>query len=111
MSAAHTPGPWHTAKREGGIAIEHREEKPYGWSQSEVALVYPLAMPDRKTGDANAALIAAAPELLAALEAVISDLQESICIAEDEGADEAWLAGAKARRAAASAAIAKARGA
>lgn len=61
--------------------------------------------------DEEAALRDAAPELLGALEAVIGDLQEAICIAEDEGADEAWLAGAKARRAAASAAIAKARGA
>ena len=73
-NATHTPGPWTMAKRQNGIAIEHREEKPYGWAQSEVALVYPLAMPDRKTGDANARLIAAAPDMLAALEEMAAQL-------------------------------------
>lgn len=65
---AHTQGPWQTAERSGGIGIEHREKKSFGWLQSEVALVYPLAEPEKGTGAANAALIAAAPEMLEALE-------------------------------------------
>lgn len=102
MDTTHTPGPWHTAKREGGIAIEHREEKPYGWSQSEVALVYPLAMPEKGTGKANARLIAAAPELLSALEemrALFGDHMQY----DDEGYETAAILNAQA-------AIAKARG-
>lgn len=95
MEKTHTPGPWTRAKRQGGIAIEHREEKPYGWAQSEVALVYPLAMPDRKTGDANARLIAAAPDLLAALE--------NLMPLWSSGIDEPWVEQARA-------AIAKAKG-
>lgn len=68
----HTQGPWHTAKRSNGIAIEHREEKSYGWLQHEVALVYPLAEPERGTGAANAALIAAAPDMLEALQEAVN---------------------------------------
>ncbi len=73
----HTRGPWHTAKRSNGIAIEHREEKSYGWLQHEVALVYPLAEPEKATGAANARLIAAAPDLLAALEDAVEALTEA----------------------------------
>ena len=72
----HTRGPWHTAKRTGGIAIEHREERPYGWLQHEVALVYPLAEHEKGTGAANARLIAAAPDMLAALEFVLPCLMD-----------------------------------
>ena len=74
----HTRGPWHTAKRSNGIAIEHREEKSYGWLQHEVALVYPLAELEKGTGAAYARLIAAAPDLLAAIVEVLSawDMEE-----------------------------------
>lgn len=102
---AHTPGPWHTAKRAGGLAIEHREEKSYGWLQHEVALVYPLAEADRGTGAANAALIAAAPDLLEALQCLMSqtiEMDEKYGVALSEGEHEAALL--------ARAAIAKAKG-
>lgn len=59
---------------------------------------------------ANAALIAAAPDLLAALEAVIDDLDSGIQDAQDNGASETWIAAAKKRLRAARAAIAKAKG-
>ena len=74
----HTRGPWHIAKRSNGIAIEHREEKSYGWLQHEVALVYPLAEPEKATGAANARLIAAAPDMLAAIVEVLAawDMEE-----------------------------------
>jgi hypothetical protein len=59
---------------------------------------------------ANARLIAAAPDMLAALEAVIDDLADGIEMAEDEGATEEGLAGARARLRIARMVIAKAKG-
>ena len=58
----------------------------------------------------NARLIAAAPDLLAALEAVIEDLGGGIEQADEEGASRDWLEGANNRLDAARAAIAKAKG-
>lgn len=52
----------------------------------------------------------AAPDLLAALEAVIQDLFECFCLAEETGADENWFKGATKRLNKALAAIAKAKG-
>ena len=60
---AHTPGPWEVAghsnyirSRSGGFAVAHAEELPgREWYEGEL--------------NANAHLIAAAPELLAALRA------------------------------------------
>jgi hypothetical protein len=60
--------------------------------------------------DERARLIAAAPDLLEALEAVIDDLKSGIQDGIDNGAVEAWLVGADARLKAARAAIRKARG-
>jgi hypothetical protein len=59
---------------------------------------------------ANARLIAAAPDLLAALEAVIEDLEGNIDGALDGGASRDWLEGATNRLDAAKAAINKSRG-
>lgn len=59
---------------------------------------------------ANARLISAAPDLLAALEAVIDDLREGIQDAVDNGASEFWVANARKRLLNARAAIRKARG-
>jgi len=59
---------------------------------------------------ANARLIAAAPDLLAALEAVIEDLEGNIDGAVDGGASRDWLEDATNRLNAARDAIAKAKG-
>lgn len=59
---------------------------------------------------ANARLIAAAPDLLAALEAVIDDLVGGIQDTIDNGGSEAWITEANTRLNAAHAAIAKAKG-
>ena len=59
---------------------------------------------------ANARLIAAAPDLLAALEAAIEDIEGHIDAALDGGASRDWLEGANNRLNAALAAIAKAKG-
>lgn len=58
----------------------------------------------------NARLIAAAPDLLAALETVIPDLEGNIDGALDGGADKMWIEGATNRLNAAHVAIAKAKG-
>ena len=60
--------------------------------------------------EGSARLIAAAPDLLYALEAVIDDLVNGMQDCIDNGASEAWLAGAEVRLKNARAAIAKAMG-
>jgi hypothetical protein len=58
--AAHTPGPWRVTEYGGEIAI-HAEDN------SKIALPEKWFASDRAEAEANARLIAAAPELLAAL--------------------------------------------
>lgn len=67
--------------------------------------------PSMAVRKANATLIAAAPDLLEALEAVIEDLEGNIDGALDGGASRDWLEGATNRLDAAKAAITKATGA
>ena len=67
MSAAHTPGPWHT-KREGFSTVYVEASLGNGWVQ-EVAACGPTAA-GQDQQEANARLIAAAPDLLEALESV-----------------------------------------
>ena len=68
------------------------------------------AGPSMAVREANARLIAAAPDLLAALEAVIEDLEGGIEQADEEGASQDWLEDANNRLDAAKAAITKAKG-
>jgi len=60
---AHTPGPWRVTEYGGEIAI-HAEDN------TKVALPEKWFASDRVEAAANAHLIAAAPELLAALESI-----------------------------------------
>lgn len=66
---SHTPGPWATHKTEGnGGNIPDRLEivgPEEGRKRSLIASIYGFKMPE---GQANAQLIAAAPELYEALE-------------------------------------------
>lgn len=66
MNLKHTPGPWQQA----AFTIQHS-------NGGEIATVTAFGDDDNEA-HANAALIAAAPELLAALKAVIDD-----CLALD----------------------------
>ena len=63
MNTSHTPGPWHVAGKE---QVQIRSEK------HQIAKAWSFA---GKTGQANARLIAAAPDLLAALQG----LDEAYC--------------------------------
>jgi len=68
----HTPGPWHIGKRAADVAI-------YGHKGEEVAKILDFFNDDEEN-KANACLIAAAPELLAALKVLIdcaADLDQS----------------------------------
>lgn len=74
----HTPGPWQVGMAfdnygETEIAIEHMT--PAG------NLVVAVALGGLQGQDANASLIAAAPDLLAALQAIVKSLVDQ----DDEG--------------------------
>jgi hypothetical protein len=69
-AAKHTPGPWEAEARQHGLAIYAN----YDTAPSEyLALIngYEGSKEDRERNRANARLISAAPELLAALERVL----------------------------------------
>lgn len=75
MSVAHTPGPWEAIKvdddlQQFGIVAA---KQPMGARMNDICAVW-LRGGKKKT-EANARLIAAAPELLDALQAVVSDLE------------------------------------
>ena len=63
MKVQHTPGPWHTAGDQG---VQIRSAK------DQIAKVWTMRGNEWK---ANARLIAAAPDLLAALSVVLRDVQ------------------------------------
>lgn len=70
MSARHTPSPWHVGNSVNGNMciwgdLKHRQD---GYFECCVCAVSPVSK-ITKIDDANARLIAAAPELLEALEA------------------------------------------
>ena len=100
--AAHTPGPWRVGEKRHDYAdivirvIRNRENHPVTMTC--------YAGYTRRTGDANARLVAAAPELLAALEQTITRFERCMVQA---GSDPTYAH--EATRDARSA-IAKARG-
>ena len=102
----HTQGPWsYTADMYG---LDNM--RVFGVNDATGNGVANCGYDQRGESMANARLIAAAPDMLAALEAVIDDLEEHIGVAVDHYASERWLEGAKARLGAAQMAIAKAKG-
>jgi hypothetical protein len=121
--ATHTQGPWKVKFRESKGETRGYTDRYWHdqWvikgpdnKHSPVALVRVEGLglgPSKAVRKANAILIAAAPDLLAALEAVIEDLEGNIDAALDGGASRDWLEGANNRLNAARAAIAKAKGA
>jgi hypothetical protein len=63
----HTSGPWHLGKRAGTPAI-------YGKDGAEIAEIFHVLTPEWRE---NARLIAAAPELLGALQVIHANAGES----------------------------------
>lgn len=68
----HTPGPWLAKCQDNSSFIYEKESYDKGNADKLLALVYSYSNssigPDRKERNANARLIAAAPELLEALK-------------------------------------------
>lgn len=81
MSAKHTPGPWVTGQHGGVI-------DPRGCAVAKVQ-----EMPGQDCGEveANASLISAAPDLLAAIEAALALLQDPDATDTDAFRVEAML--------------------
>jgi len=110
MKAQHTPGPWEAQTNRSPLTITH--ELPHlpqakgGHRQfREIAEVYVSDKGDGAPEDfANAALIAAAPELLAALKAILARVESG------EGMGGKFLGGPPLPIREARAAIAKAGG-
>lgn len=69
--ANHTPGPW---KHEGQGDITGIEDNGFGRGPVDVCSVYLRTVKGRH--DANARLIAAAPDLLEALQELLRDVQD-----------------------------------
>ena len=66
----HTPGPWEVAQYADDVTmIENRAPTGYGYSLTQVARILPVS----ESAEANARLIAAAPDLLAALQELLAD--------------------------------------
>lgn len=74
MTQAHTPGPW-TAH-----PIETRFGPPYTpvSAKTLIARVYSEDFEDYAQSEANARLIAAAPQMLDALEAILQDVPADV---------------------------------
>jgi hypothetical protein len=99
MSAQHTPGPWSLGSSLTDGYHFKRIEATVNGKRRYIATV------DIENDDANARLIAAAPDLLEALTNIFSGIETGL-VRIDTDADEAWSnALGKAR-----AAIAKATG-
>jgi hypothetical protein len=78
MNANHTPGPWNCIDL-APPAIVEAERDGEQWCIAEVGT---SEMPSNEN-KANARLIAAAPELLAALGAIVRDTREVLDLRED----------------------------
>lgn len=76
MSAKHTPGPWFWRANHSGGA---RVEAP-GVGVADVLSRAGVAYPVEETCKANARLISAVPELLAALESLVATIEDEVDI-------------------------------
>ena len=95
MAEKFTPGPWKVQRTNQGVFIEGNVEKPIGYL-AQVRGIYRDG--NRVMEDANAALIAAAPELYEALKNIasyIGDLPRHYNFQDEY--DQAETALAKAR--------------
>ena len=100
---SHTPGPWSLSASFDSVErrVQHGDNPPLVWGiASGINSAHPDYMP-REEQIANARLIAAAPELLEALDACLPDLEHYVATHGP---------GPEKRLALARAAIAKARG-
>jgi hypothetical protein len=88
MNIKHTPGPWHV---KGGVPLVGID-RPYDIIAGTSLIAQTFIAPERSAAAANAALIAAAPDLLAALKQWAE-------YAKQNGGDEAYSFNAATRAA------------
>lgn len=88
-NAKHTPGPWEVTEVNSGSNLVYRKIRAAKCKNSSgsdsVGFAGAYEMPDQKEAEANARLIAAAPELLAACKAALPYLQDHVAMTLDEG--------------------------
>lgn len=100
MTIGHTPGPWIVGKQSKKLTYRLIDAKNWG-SLAKVVVRMEGASENNKQGEANAHLIAAAPDMFRVLELILnSDMAQR---EEDEGEISTELAHARA-------AVAKAEG-
>lgn len=107
-NSGHTPGPWHASDRGTGWEIHHVSEYSSAMCWDGVKGCegpLPAGMRTDVANEADARLIAAAPDLLAALLDVAYDMEDGDCWCADRLMDEDH----DAERLAARAAVAKAK--
>ena len=74
MKTLHTPSPWHSHKSESDFVIVHSD----GENRSHVAKLFDSTLCEEHGSiSANARLIAAAPQMLAALRAALEAMGDS----------------------------------
>jgi hypothetical protein len=96
MTAQHTPGPWRVGPRQDIPEGQHvLIMAGQGGSSWGVATVKLYDMRDAEIQSANARLIAAAPELLAALELMLNTYNWTGITSEAQRAARAALAKAR----------------
>jgi len=96
MTEKFTPGPWKVQRTNQGVFIEGNVEKPIGYL-AQVRGIYRDG--NRVMEDANAALIAAAPDMYEALENLLEAWDEwGVSSFPDPFADMARAALKKATR-------------
>lgn len=88
MTAKHTPGPWYALRGQRNISIRHKTGYKF-LPMVNVASVRGNLPADCPYGssEANARLIAAAPELLEALREIFHDVKQGAIPNDD---DEWW---------------------
>lgn len=70
MNTKHTPGPWRTLSHDTLHNVRHIDAGPKGYERITVAIL------DGKQSEANARLIASAPELLEAFQELVAINEE-----------------------------------
>lgn len=95
MSANHTPGPWVLDDDGHDIRTHLADQWPCGCVEGN--LIAYVAHTEDVLGQANAHLIAAAPDLLAACEALLRDAREFFPTVSGEAITAAEDAIAKAK--------------
>lgn len=78
MTTNHTPGPWSVTKAKHGVEMSQYVVAMVAPDRNDRALVVHAEQGDDGQGDANARLIAAAPELLEALSVLYAVAAEQL---------------------------------